>query len=57
MSIENARFIKASSEFIADASPSPLFRRKFTIEEVKDDIILSACTLGLGRIFINGKEI
>ena len=57
MSIENAKFIKASSKFSNEASPSPLFRRKFTISEIKKDIILSACTLGFGRIFINGVEI
>ena len=57
MSIENAKFIKATSEFISDASPSPLFRRKFTISEIRENVILSVCTLGLGRIFINGVEI
>ena len=49
-----APFIKTPAPFDKNASVSPIFRRKFTLEETENAFV-NFSALGFGYLFINGK--
>lgn len=55
---ENAKYIKPDVPFVRDESaPSPLFRKRFFLENLPEKAVLSAAGLGIGYFYINGKKV
>lgn len=54
---ESVSFIKPDIPFRKEDSLAPLFRRSFFYSGEGKKAVLSVCTLGLGRFYLNGKPV